>query len=276
MGKVFVIDVGICNGCYCCQIACKDEHVANDWSPIAKPQPDTGQFWMKMEEHICGTVPKVKMHYIPRLCQHCDKAPCIPACTVGAIYKREDGLVIIDTEKCTGCKSCVDVCPYNAIFFNEGLNLAQKCTGCAHLLDSGEWKVPRCVDACPTEAIKFGEESEFKALIAKAEILKPETKAKPRVYYLNIPKKFIAGTVYDPVEKEVIIGAACTLTGPKAGKITTAKTDNFGDFWFQGLADGKYSLKIEAKGFAAKSFNALDTVVKDINLGDIPLSIAGK
>jgi Fe-S-cluster-containing dehydrogenase component len=274
--KVFVIDVGICNGCYSCQIACKDEHVGNDWTPYAKPQPDTGQFWLRQTEHIRGTVPKVKMHYIPIPCQHCDEAPCIPACPIeNTIYKRDDGLVIIDPEKCTGCKSCVDACPYNAIFFNESLNIAQKCTGCAHLLDGGEWKIPRCADACPTEAIKFGEEEDFKAQIAKAEVLKPDLKCKPRVYYLNIPKKFIAGTVYDPVEKEVVIGATCTLTGPKAGKKATATTDGFGDFWFQGLADGVCSLKIEAKGFAAKSFDKLNTE-KDINLGDIPLARAGK
>jgi tetrathionate reductase subunit B len=269
MGKVFVIDVGICNGCYSCQIACKDEHVGNDWTPIAKPQPDTGQFWLKLEENIRGTVPKVKMHYVPLICQHCDNAPCIKACPIEAIYKREDGLVIIDAVKCTGCKGCVDACPYSAIYFNESLNLAQKCTGCAHLIDGGEWKVPRCADSCPTEAIKFGEESEFKALIAKAEVLKPELNTKPRVYYLNIPKKFIAGTVYDPIEKEVVIGANVTLTGPKA-KVTTSTTDAFGDFWFHGLADGDYTLKIEAKGFAAKSFSKM-TLGKDVNLGDIPL-----
>jgi tetrathionate reductase subunit B len=163
----------------------------------------------------------------------------------------------------------VDACPYNAIFFNEDLNIAQKCTGCAHLLDSGEWTVPRCADACPTEAIKFGDESEFKDLIAKAEVLKPEAGAKPRVYYLNIPKKFIGGTVYDPVEKEVVIGAACTLDGNNDKWGT--KTDNFGDFWFEGLEEGIYSLKIEAEGFAAKTFDALNTE-KDINLGDIALT----
>jgi len=267
--KVFVHDVSICNGCYCCQIACKDEHVGNDWTPYAKPQPDTGQFWLKLNEYIRGTVPKVKMYYIPTLCNHCDKATCISACPVqGAIYRRENGLVIIDPVKCTGCKNCVDACPYGAIYFNEDLNLAQKCTGCAHLLDKG-WKEPRCVDACPTEALKFMEESEAKELIKKAEVLYPEYKAKPRVYYLNIPKKFVAGTVYDPVEKEVVIGATCMLSAN--GKKLTAMTDGFGDFWFEGLDVGKYSLKIEAKGFAAKSIASISTE-KDVNLGDIPLS----
>jgi tetrathionate reductase subunit B len=275
MAKVFIIDVGICNGCYSCQISCKDEHVGNDWSPIAKPEPDAGQFWMKLEEHICGTVPKVKMHYIPILCQHCDDAPCMKACPINIIYKRDDGLVIIDANKCNGCKVCVDACPYKAIYFNESLNIAQKCTGCAHLLDGGEWKVPRCADSCPTEAIKFGEESEFKALIAKAEIMKPELGTKPRVYYLNVPKKFIAGTVYDPKAKEVIIGATCALSGSKLSKAITVNTDAFGDFWFKNLPDGKFSLTISAASFMPKKFDNLNTE-KDINLGDIPLAGIGK
>ncbi len=270
--KVFVIDISICNGCYCCQIACKDEHVANDWTPYAKPQPDTGQFWLKQHEFVRGTVPKVKMNYLPVLCMHCDEAPCIPACPIeGAIYKRDDGLVIIDPVKCTGCKNCVDLCPYGVIYFNEDLNIAQKCTGCAHLLDGGHpIKEPRCVDACPTEALKFGEESEFKDMISKAEVLNPEFKAKPRVYYLNIPRKFVAGTVYAPVEKEVIIGAACTLTDSGSGEKLTAKTDGFGDFWFEGLKVGTFSLKIESDG-KSKTIDSISTE-KDVNLGDIPLS----
>ncbi len=111
-------------------------------------------------------------------------------------------------------------------------------SGCAHFLDSGEWEVPRCVNACPTGAIKFGDEEDFEDLIAKAEVLNPEKGAKPRCYYLNIRKKFIAGTVYDPIEKEVIIGATCTLTGPKTRGKTTTTTDGFGDFWLQNLEDG--------------------------------------
>jgi tetrathionate reductase subunit B len=267
--KAFVIDVGICNGCYACQISCKDEHVGNDWTPYAKPEPDAGQFWMHLTEHIQGTVPKVKMHYIPRPCMHCENPACIPACPVDAIYKRDDGLVIIDPEKCTGCKLCVDACPYDAVFFNEDLNIAQKCTGCAHLLDSGEWKVPRCVDSCPTEAIKFGEEAEFKDLIAKAEVMQPETGCKPRVYYLNVPKKFIAGTVYDPIDKEVVIGAACSL---KSGdKKWDATTDGFGDFWFKDIPEGSYSLTIEAKGFKSKIFDTINAE-ESVNLGDIALT----
>jgi Fe-S-cluster-containing dehydrogenase component len=82
MSKVFVFDTARCNGCYCCQIACKDEHCGNDWTPYAKAQPDTGQFWLQLHEYVRGTVPKVKMHYMPTLCNHCDMAGCMAACKV--------------------------------------------------------------------------------------------------------------------------------------------------------------------------------------------------
>src|SRR5512146_306434 len=168
--KVFVMDTSKCNGCYNCQIVCKDEHCSNDWTPYAKPQPETGQFWAKMVEYIRGTVPKVKMHYVAQFCNHCDSAACITACTPKAISKRPDGLVLIDPAKCTGCKLCLDACKYDAIYYNEALHIAQKCTGCAHLLDRGfPIKEPRCVDACPNEALKFGEEADFKEVLAKAE-----------------------------------------------------------------------------------------------------------
>jgi len=266
--KAFVIDVGICNGCYCCQIACKDEHVGNDWTPIAKPQPDTGQFWLKQNEFVRGTVPKVKMYYRPHLCMHCDEAPCMPACPIeGAIYKRDDGLVIIDPVKCTGCKSCVDACPYGVIYFNGDLNISQKCTWCAHLLDKG-WKEPRCVDACPTDALRFGEESDLKEYIKKAQILHPEYKTKPRVYYIGIPKKFIAGAVWDPAADECTEGATVTLTG--GAKKLTAKTDRFGELWFEGLEEGKYSVLIEKPGYKSWKKDNISTE-KDVNLGDIEL-----
>ncbi len=267
--KTFAIDISICNGCYNCQIACKDEHVANDWTPYAKPQPETGHFWLKLKENIRGTVPKVKMHYVAVMCMHCDNPPCIPSCHIkDAIYKREDGLVIIDPDKCDGCRACVEACPYDAIYFNEDTNIAQKCTGCAHLLDDG-WKEPRCVDACPTEALKFGEESDLKDMIAKGVTLNPELKTGPRVHYLNMPKQFVGGTVYDPKKEEIIMGAKCTLSAN--GTKLMVETDDFGDFWFEELKEGIYNLEIEAKGFSTKTFNDLSTIGKSVNLGDIPL-----
>lgn len=272
--KVFAIDLSVCNGCYCCQIACKDEHVANDWTPYAKPQPNTGQFWIGLTELVRGQVPKVKVTYLPRICQHCDDAPCMADCRFEAIYKRDDGMVIIDPEKCTGCKLCKDACPYGAIYFNEGLNIAQKCTGCAHLRDSApdEWQVPRCVDQCPTGALAFGEESEFQEFIKGAEPLIPDSKTRPRVYYKNLPKKFVAGTVYDPKQKEVIIGAACTLKDDVSGATFTAVTDNFGDFWFNGLADDRTFTLTIVKGKQSKTLPGVKTE-KDLSLGDIPMAL---
>ena len=162
----------------------------------------------------------------------------------------------------------MDVCPYGAIFFNEDLLSAQKCTGCSHLLDQG-WDVPRCVDVCPTEAIRFVDESELSAYKEKT-VLLPEKKTRPRVYYMNIPGRFVAGTVYDPVKKEVIIGATCSLKG-SGGKTLSGKTDDFGDFWFENLDAGDFSLTIEAKGFPSKKIDNISTK-NDVNLGDIALS----
>jgi tetrathionate reductase subunit B len=266
--KAFVVDLSICNGCYACQIACKDEHVGNDWTPYAKPQPDTGHFWIGIREKERGTVPKVMVTYVPRLCMHCDDAPCMGVCKADAIYKRDDGIVIIDGDKCTGCKLCADACPYNAIFMNNDLNIAQKCTGCAHLLDDG-WEVPRCVDNCPTGALKFGEEEDLEEHIEKAEPIKPGIDLKTRVYYLNTPKKWVAGTLYDPIEKEVIVGAKGTLSDCESKETFTAETDAFGDFWFRGLKDDRtFTLKLEKDG---KSI-FVDSICTDDdrNLGDIP------
>ncbi len=275
--KAFLIDLGICNGCYNCQIVCKDEHCGNDWSPYAKPQPDTGHFWLKIDyfvrgailtaQDVCSTA-KVKVAYIPMPCMHCANATCIGACPVSAIHRRDDGLVIIDPAKCIGCQECLhtDACAYKAIYFNKDLNIAQKCTGCAHLLDIG-WKEPRCADACPTEALKFGEESALS--LTGTEILHPEYNLQSRVHYKSLPKKFIAGTVFDSVKDEVVIGATCTLSG--AGS-ATATTDAFGDFWFEGLAQGTYSLQIAASGYTTKTISSINTTTADVNLGDIDLA----
>lgn len=271
--NIFVIDVSLCKGCYACQIACKDEHVDNDWHPYARPQPETGQFWLQVQEKVRGTIPKVMMSFVPKLCMHCDEAPCMRDCPEEAIYKRKDGLVIIDSDKCTGCGVCLETCPHDAVFFNHDLEIAQKCTGCAHLLDhDDDWDIPRCVDACPNEAIRFGEESELRDLAKGAEQLHPEFGTRSRVYYMGLPKKFVAGTLYDPVEEEVVIDALCTLTDKSNHEILTVKTDHFGDFWFHGLKESRaFSLRIEKDG-KVREFHEISTD-RDVNLGDIPLYI---
>lgn len=271
MGKVMIIDLAICNGCYNCQVSCKDEHVANDWSPIAKPQPDTGQFWNKTYDLVRGSVPKVKMTYHHSMCQHCRDAPCIAACSSQAIYRRDDGIVIIDPEKCRGHRMCMTACPYeNVIFYNDALNIAQKCTMCAHLIDKG-WKDTRCSDACPTGAFTFGEEEDLQHLIAKAEPLRPGLTTGPRVYYLNLPKKFIAGAVFDQEADECTEGVVVTATGVDSGKTATATTDSYGDFWLKDLADGKYTLLIEKPGYLPQKLGPVDVTEKDVNVGDIAL-----
>ena len=230
------------------------------------------KFWIGLSELVRGQVPKVKVTYIPKMCHHCDGAPCIEQCEVDAIHQRDDGMVLIEPDKCTGCKLCADTCPHDAIFFNDNLNIAQKCTSCAHLRDNDpdEWPVPRCVDQCPTDALRFGEEAEFADFIKAAELLNPEAGTKSRVYYKHLPKKFVAGTVYDPVAKEVIIGAECTLTDSDSGETFSAETDNFGDFWFRGLADDRRLNLTIAKDGKSKVIADIVTEI-DLSLGDIPL-----
>jgi Fe-S-cluster-containing dehydrogenase component len=264
--KAFVIDVSECSGCYQCQISCKDEHCGNDWTPYAKPQPEWGHFWGKMNETERGHIPHVKVAHVFVPCQHCYAAPCIKDCPVTAIYTRPDGLVIVDPKKCTGCQLCVDACPYGAIYFNPQLQIAQKCTGCAHLVDRKVLFAPRCADACPHQVIQFGEESELD--LSGAETLYPEYGLTTKVHYKNLPKRFVAGTVYDPTAKEVVIGAACTLNG--TGGPFTATTDAFGDFWFEGLPTADFALTIESAGKTVTM--AVSTKEQDKGLGDIALA----
>ena len=267
--KAFVFDIAKCSGCYCCQLACKDEHCGNDFTPIAAPQPDIGQFWVKVKEYVKGSVPKVAIHYVPQMCNHCEKCALLAIAKDGDVYRREDGLIIIDAEKARGRKDLAEACPYGAVYWNAELNLAQKCTGCAHLLDNG-YKLPRCVEMCGTGALQFGDEDdpEMQDLIEGATVLQPETGLHPRVYYRNIPGKFIAGTVYDPEAKEVIIGAR--VRAINGGKLYMTNTDEYGDFWFKDLAVGVFDVYVEAKGYKTQVFKGLRTR-ECVNLGDIAL-----
>lgn len=267
--KAFLFDAAKCNGCYNCQVSCKDEHVDNDWGKYAAPQPDTGQFWLHLQETTHGQTPKVTVEYDVTMCMHCgDQAPCLKVAKDGAVYRRDDGLVIIDPTLAKGQKQIVEVCPYGAVYWNEALEIPQKCNGCAHLLDKG--LEPRCVDACPTEALRYGEESDWQK-IPGVEVLKPEYGLKPRLYYLNAFKYFVAGEIYDPALDECLSQVEVTLTNEGNKQKFTVKTDNFGDYWFKGLTPGNYSLKASKAGYADYVQSSI-TVSKSLRLDDITLT----
>ncbi|MCX8032764.1 MAG: carboxypeptidase regulatory-like domain-containing protein [Thermoleophilia bacterium] len=276
-----VIDVAHCIGCYNCFIACKDEHCGNDHSPYAAAQPLTGQTWMNVIETQRGQYPKVKVDYTAIPCMHCDDAPCVAASRDGAVYKRDDGIVIIDPVKAKGQKELVNRCPYRVIFWNEESQLPQKCTFCAHLLDAG-WKEPRCVEACPTGALVFGDLDDPNSAISKllassqTEVLHPEFGLKEKVRYIGLPKSFIAGCVVLGDTDECAKGATVTLEeldvdGNPTGAKQTKVTDGFGDFEFDGLpANTKYKLTVSMAGYKDQVLEA--RTFTSVNLGDIVLS----
>ena len=269
--KTFLIDVDRCSGCSLCVIACKDEHVENSHSPWTRAQPQTGQFWINVHSMERGRTPRVRMSYLPILCQHCENAACIKVCPEDAIKRRDDGLVWIDPNACTGCGLCQKACPYDVIYIDEEAGIAQKCTGCAHLVDAGS--LPRCVQVCPHEAILFGNDSDS-ALRGKngqkLEVYHPEYLAKPRVRWSNLPKPWIAGKVIDAANDEVMGAVEVTSLDLFDDASVTVLSDEFGDFWIKGLQkDRKYKLEIRKKGYEA--FSTVVTVDREQDLGNICL-----
>jgi Fe-S-cluster-containing dehydrogenase component len=270
-----LVDIRRCNGCYNCFLSCRDEYCGNDHPPYSAAQPFRGQFWMRLIEKERGEYPKVKVAYTPAPCMHCEDAPCVKASSNHAVFARPDGIVLIDPEKAAGKKEILSTCPYRVIYWNEEKNLPQKCTFCAHLLDKG-WKEPRCVEACPTRALVFGDvedpDSEISKLLRSQalEILHPEYGLKPRVNYVGLPKSFIAGSViFGDKKDECAAKVKVTIKGRKTKK--TMKTDNFGDFEFEGVQpETDYSVTIEQAGYVPREFQV--RTMKDIYLGDIVLA----
>ncbi|MGI6217297.1 MAG: 4Fe-4S dicluster domain-containing protein [Coriobacteriales bacterium] len=268
MDKAFLIDLNHCSGCHNCQIACKDEHCDQDWLPYAAAQPTTGQFWCKVYERERGQVPVVRVAYRPTMCAHCADAPCEAVCPAGAFKRRDDGLLLIDPQVCTGCGACAEACPIGAIFMNGETHIAQKCTGCAHLLDDG-WTVPRCVDACCTDALLFGEEDELD--LEGAEPLEEIAGYGPKVYYKGLPKRFAAGCVYDPEVNDAVIGAEVTLADSTGSVLARQESDFMGDWIFEQIEPGSYTVSIEADGYEPIEFD-VDVTEKDMFTGNKPLA----
>ncbi|MCL1828555.1 MAG: carboxypeptidase regulatory-like domain-containing protein [Oscillospiraceae bacterium] len=252
-----ICDVEKCTGCCACFLACKDEHVGNDRGICAAPASE-GQQWINIREVEYGTGDKVRLECIPLLCQHCKNPACASGAPAGAVYTRPDGIVIIDPEKAKGAKSIVKNCPYGVVFWNEALNLPQKCTLCAHMISEGA-KTTRCVECCPTGALVFGDMSDKNSEISKLaarlgerlETYKPQFGTDPRVRYHALPKPFIAGEIaFEDRPGEPACGVGVSLVCKKTGKKRETVTDALGDFRFDRLpAEAVFTLSVEATGY---------------------------
>jgi Fe-S-cluster-containing dehydrogenase component len=278
MGKWnLIIDIAKCEECNNCFLACKDEHVENDFPPYSVAQPKHGHRWIDIFVKERGQFPKIDVVNLPVMCMHCDDARCVQKAG-GAVYKMNNGIVIIDPEKAKGLKELVDACPYGAIWWNEEKKVAQKCTLCAHLLAEG-WKEPRCVQACPTGAMRFVnvEDAQMEQMSKQEnlEVLHPEYETRPRVYYKNLylyTRCFIAGDVAFGRNGfvECAEGARVTLS-KDSQKIGEALSDNYGDFKFDGLQEqsGRYALEVALAGFQKRMVEV--DLTASTNVGTIML-----
>ena len=159
--KTLVIDLDRCFGCKGCEVACKQENnvaLGSAWNKVKTVGP-TGKY------------PDLQMYFLPAMCQSCTAPECVKVCPTGASHRRsEDGIILVDKEKCIGCRYCIMACPYEARSFNKEMKVVEKCTLCTHLQAVGE--KPACVKNCPAKARLFGDindpDSEVSQALTKA------------------------------------------------------------------------------------------------------------
>lgn len=187
----FAIDQRTCIGCHACTVACKTEH-----------EIPVGQFrtWVKYVEK--GEFPATTRDFGVMRCNHCTDAPCIKICPTKALYKRDDGIVDFDGDRCIGCKSCMQGCPYDAIYIDKDTNTAAKCNFCAHRID--EDIEPACVVVCPTHSIWVGDLDDPTSGISRlvntnpTTVRSPEQNTGPNVFYLGADR-----AVLEPMDAPV-------------------------------------------------------------------------
>ena len=173
-----VIDNRRCIGCHACTTACKMEHLV--------PLGVTRTYVKQVD---VGTYPNVRRHFQVTRCNQCDHPPCVTICPVTAMFRRKDGIVDFDRERCIGCKACIAACPYDAIFISPETHSAEKCNFCAHRIDQG--LEPACVIVCPERAIVIGDlndpRSEVSGLVARENtaVRKPEKDTFPKLAYVE-------------------------------------------------------------------------------------------
>jgi len=198
------IDIEKCIGCGRCADACKNENgvprepfffrtwveryrIYSDGSTkIDSPNGSIEGFQIPQDEKN----PPIRSFFVPKICNHCDNAPCVQVCPVGATFKTPDGVILVDKDYCIGCRYCIQACPYGARYLNPETNTADKCTFCYHRIVQD--LKPACVEVCPTQARIFGEVKKkasplvrFKRM-NKIAVLKPSLNTEPKVFYANI------------------------------------------------------------------------------------------
>ena len=278
-----VIDVAKCFNCNCCALACQDEYGDNEFPGYAASMAKHGQRWIDIQHRETGRVPTVEVSYLPVTCNHCDDAPCLKAAKDGAVVKRPDGIVLIVPEKAVGQRQIVDACPYGAVFWNEEKQLPQAWPFDAHLLDSG-WTRTRGSQVCPTQAMRtlHVTDDEMQQIVQaeELEVLSPELKTRPRVYYRNLARfrsVFVGGAVTGVMAGALECIAAARVRLVRAGKtLAEQRSDTFGEFRFSnlGLDSGGYTLHIDAEGFREKVVE-VQVRRESVCLGAIELDATG-
>ncbi len=174
----FVIDNRRCIGCHACTVACKSEHDV----PVG-----VNRTWVKYIEK--GTFPNTRRIFSVMRCNHCENAPCVEICPTQALFTRPDGIVDFDNRRCIACKSCMQACPYDALYIDPETHTAAKCNYCAHRVEIG--LEPACVNVCPTQAIISGDlddpQSKIANLVAQQPVTvrKPEKGTRPNLFYIE-------------------------------------------------------------------------------------------
>jgi Fe-S-cluster-containing dehydrogenase component len=195
-----VIDLNTCVGCNACMAACAIENQTPVWK---------GKWRTYVHDKEIGVTEQVRRRFFPRLCNHCSNPPCLTVCPTGATYKRADGIVLVDPERCMGCRACAMACPYNARYevtyddIREGREFygelqredpsMDKCSFCAHRVEQG--RKPACVETCVGSARMFGDLDDPSDPVAQivasgvAQPLMQHLGTRPNVYYIDDMKR---------------------------------------------------------------------------------------
>ena len=194
-----VIDLNVCVGCQACVTNCKQWNTSGSSGALTDCNPyeanPNGTFFNRVQTFEVGDFPNTQTVHFPKSCLHCEDPPCVPVCPTGASYKREaDGIVLVDYDKCIGCKYCSWACPYGMREFDEERKVMTKCTLCVdRIYDTKlpeERRKPSCVLACPTGARLFGDvhDADSQVSVAIRErggyALMPEAGTRPANHYL--------------------------------------------------------------------------------------------